>query len=332
MLIEKERPMLISRRDFLKYCIAMAGALGLEATGLANLQEVLASESGPPVVWLQAQGCSGCSVSLLNTIHYMTIDHLLLNTIDLEFHPTVMAAAGDLAVSAAESVYGVGGYVLVVEGAIPIGDKGKYCYLWPGMTALDAVKTFSEKAAFILAVGSCAAYGGMPAGAPNPTLAKGVGEVIGKPVINLPGCPAHPDWIVGTIAYLLSNGEIPRLDNVGRPDIYFQSPIHSQCPNKDNFHAKKIFATELSDSGCLYKLGCKGKETHSDCPMRMWNSGAGVSVVEPHARDARNLDSRTRCHPSIRWMASSRSCTANIRFLEHNHTYLTYTNLMIGIK
>ena len=81
--------MFISRRDFLKYCVAMAGALGLEATGLTKLQQVLASENQPPVVWLQGQGCSGCSVSLLNTIHYMTIDDLLINTLDLEFHPTV---------------------------------------------------------------------------------------------------------------------------------------------------------------------------------------------------------------------------------------------------
>ena len=91
--------MLISRREFLKYCAATAGTLGLTASGLINLQRVLALEGGPPVIWLQGQGCTGCSVSLLNSIYYATIDDLLLNTIDLEFHPTVMAAAGDLAAS-----------------------------------------------------------------------------------------------------------------------------------------------------------------------------------------------------------------------------------------
>lgn len=271
--------MFISRRDFLKYCVAMAGALGLEATGLTKLQQVLASENQPPVVWLQGQGCSGCSVSLLNTIHYMTIDDLLIDTIDLEFHPTVMAAAGDLAVSAAEAAYDTGGYVLVVEGAIPTGENGKYCYLWPDMTMLGAVEKYSETAAFILAVGTCAAYGGMAAGAPNPTQAKGVGEIVsGKPVINLPGCPAHPDWIVGTVAHLLTHGEAPRLDFVGRPRNYYKSTVHSQCPNRKNFHAKNIFATELSEQGCLYKLGCNGKMTSSDCPMRKWNSGTAEGV------------------------------------------------------
>ncbi len=267
--------MLISRREFLKYCAAAAGALGLTASGLTRLEKALASEDGPPVVWLQGQNCTGCSTSLLNTIHYTTIDNLLLNVIDLEFHPTVMAGAGALAVSAAEAAYAAGGYVLVVEGAIPMGEGGRYCYLWPGTTALDAVQAFSEKAAFILAVGTCAAYGGVAAGAPNPTRAKGVGDLVrGKLVVNLPGCPAHPDWVVGTIAHLLTYGEAPRLDFDGRPWAYYHEPVHSKCPNRERFHEKDLFAAELGELGCLFKLGCQGKWTGADCPMRKWNSGA----------------------------------------------------------
>jgi hydrogenase small subunit len=266
--------MLISRREFLKYCSAMAGALGLSSSGLIRLQRVLASEEAPPVVWLQGQNCTGCSVSLLNTIHYMTIDDLLLNTIDLEFHSTVMAAAGDLAVSAAETALDAGGYILVIEGSIPVAENGKYCYLWQGMTALEGVEVFSEKAAYIVAVGTCAAYGGLVAGEPNPTGAKGVSEIVnGKPLINLPGCPTHPDWIVGTIAHLLTYGEAPRLDTLGRPRDYYQKTVHSQCPNQKH-HTKNLFAQELSESGCLYKLGCQGIWTGADCPIRKWNSGA----------------------------------------------------------
>ena len=111
--------MIISRREFMRYCVAVAGAMGLTASGLIKLQEALAAEDGPPVVWLQGQGCTGCSVSLLNSIYYMTAADLLLSTIDLEFHATVMAGAGDLAVSAAEEPYANEGFVLVVEGAIP---------------------------------------------------------------------------------------------------------------------------------------------------------------------------------------------------------------------
>lgn len=272
---------MISRREFLKYCATIAGALGLNASGLIKLQKALAAEDAPPVVWLQAQGCTGCSVSLLNSIYYMTADDLLLNTIDLEFHATVMAGAGDLAVSAAEDAYTNEGYVLVVEGAIPTAEEGEFCYLWPGMTALNAVKKFSNKAAYILAVGTCAAYGGLPAGEPNPTRAIGVREVVRqKQVINIPGCPSHPDWIVGTIAHLLIYGEIPALDKFGRPRDYYQRTVHSRCPNKQNFYDRAIFAPKLSDQGCLSKLGCKGMWTGADCPTRRWNSGAAREFGE----------------------------------------------------
>ena len=180
--------MLISRRSFLKYCTSAAGALGLSASGLVRLQEVLAKEGAPPVIWLQGQGCSGCSVSLLNTITHATIDDLLLNTIDLEYHSTVMAASGEQAVAAAEAAYASGGYVLVVEGAIPTAEGGHYCHVWPGMTVLDAVEKYSENAAYVLAVGTCAAYGGIPGGQPNPTGAVGVSDVVGmEKLVNLPG-------------------------------------------------------------------------------------------------------------------------------------------------
>ena len=268
--------MAISRRDFLRYCVATAGVLGLEASGLIRLQEVLAAESGTPVVWLQGQSCSGCSVSLLNSIHFTTIDDLLLNTIDLEYHSTMMVAAGDLAVGAAEAARDEEGYVLVVEGAIPTADDGEFCYVWEGMTAHQAVQIFSQKAAFVLAVGTCAAYGGIPGAKGNLTAAKGVGEILGQgtPVINIPGCPAHPDWIVGTIAHLLTYGEAPKLDLAGRPKAFYQKTVHSECPNRMGFFEKGLFAAELSESGCLSKLGCNGRATSADCPVRQWNSPA----------------------------------------------------------
>ena len=265
----------ISRRDFLKASAAIAAALGLTSSRLIKLQKVMAAEGTQPVVWLQGQGCTGCSTSLLNSIYYTTTDDLLLNTIDLEYHPTVMAAAGDLAVSAAEAAYNKGGYVLVVEGAIPTAEDGRYCYLWPGMTALDGVKTFSQNAAFILAVGTCASYGGIPGGNPNPTNAKGVSEILrksSKDVINIPGCPAHPDWIVGTIAYLLTYGEAPHLDSDDRPRDYYSHTIHRECPNRKRYNELNLFAKELSEIGCFKKLGCNGQKTSADCPMRKWNS------------------------------------------------------------
>jgi NiFe hydrogenase small subunit HydA len=259
---------------------ALVTALGLNATGVLRLGEAEALEGGVPVVWLQAQSCNGCSVSLLNCIYYTTIDDLLLNTIDLDFHPTLMAAAGNLAVAAAERAYRRGGYVLVVEGSIPTAAGGDYCQLWSGMSALDGVARFAERAAFIMGVGSCACYGGVVHGAPNPTGAQGLAdEYFGKRTIKLPSCPAQPDRVVGTVAYLIANGSAPPLDAFGRPLDFHGEKVHERCTFKESFDANE-FAPGLSETGCLFKLGCKGRETWADCPTRRWNpAGAGERGV-----------------------------------------------------
>lgn len=285
----------ITRRDYVRASTAAGVALGLKASGLLGLEKAWAASTSPPVLWLQAQSCSGCSVSLLNTINYATIDQLLLDIIDLTYHPTIMAAAGDLAVSAAETAYSNGGYVLVVEGAIPTAARGQYCYLWPGLTALDGVKAFAENAAAVLAVGTCAAFGGMAAGKPNPTESKGVGDILHKriPVVNIPGCPAHPDWIVGTVAHLIEYGTPPPLDSMGRPSDYFGTKVHVNCPNKSSRKWKK--ASVLSEEGCLSNLGCRGQQTLADCPLRGWNSGV---PGEPPGEHGVNwcVGARSPCH------------------------------------
>jgi NiFe hydrogenase small subunit HydA len=264
----------VSRRDFLRASSALAAALG--ASGLVpglgdEAYGLEVTDGGVPVVWLQGQSCSGCSVSLLNSISEVTVDDLLLNTLDLEFHPTLMAPTGNLAVSAAERAYRRGGYVLVVEGAIPTAAGGAYCELWPGLTMAAGVERFASRAAFILAVGTCACYGGMAAGAPNPTGARGLASSYGgKRVIKVPGCPTHPDWVVGTIASLLSTGRAPSLDSDGRPTQYFRRSVHDRCPFEDDWDEVE----RLGVLGCLEELGCKGKRTRADCPTRRWNAGA----------------------------------------------------------
>ena len=279
----------IARRDFLKASAAITGALALKASGLVQLQKAIAADgsAGVPVIWLQGQGCTGCSVSLLNSIHYMTVDDLLVNTLDLQYHSTVMAAAGDLAVGAAEGA--APGYVLVIEGSIPVGDQGHYCHVWEDengdpVTMETAFDNFRRNASYILAVGTCASYGGIPAGDPNPTTALGVNGALSylgvpaidrPPVINIPGCPVHPDWIVGTVAALLA-GNMPELDGDGRPIQFFGEYVHTLCPNRGG----GLKAKKLGDPGCLAGLGCNGQQTHADCPMWQWNASetGGVGV------------------------------------------------------
>lgn len=274
--------MKLTRREFVKATSAVAAALGVAPCCRLGLSKALGAEPSdlPPIVWLQAQSCTGCSVSLINTISIMPIDELLLGVLDLDFHPTVMAGAGAIAVGAAEAAYndGDGPFILVVEGAIPTGQGGLYCHLWEketaeeGLvveTAVEVVRRYAAAADFVIAVGTCAAYGGMAAGAPNPTGASGVQDVVDEdvPLVNIPGCPAHPDWIVGTIAYLLAEGAPPALDRHARPVDFFGTKIHEQCPNRNTKRAE-----DLAQPGCLNALGCNGPNTGADCPSRMWNA------------------------------------------------------------
>jgi hydrogenase small subunit len=131
----------------------------------------------------------------------------------------------------------------------------------------------------ILAVGTCASFGGIPAGGTNPSNCVTVRKMmevkgIKKPLINIPGCPPHPDWIVGTVASIVLNG-LPGpndLDDNLRPKAFFGKLIHENCPRRAYFDEGK-FAKKFGEEGCLYELGCKGPITHADCPTRRWNGG-----------------------------------------------------------
>lgn len=262
--------MQLTRRDFLKTGSAVAGALALSKFGFWGLERALAAEgAGKPIVWVQAQACTGCSVSFLNSVYYQSVDTLLTQSLDLDFHPNITPAVGQQAINAVKATMAKGNYVLVVEGAIPTGASGDYCTFWPGMTALDGLKLLAANAAAVIAVGTCASFGGIPAAKPNPTGAVPVSQVVtNKPLINIPGCPVHPDWIVGTVAYIFKNNAIPRLDQYKRPLDYFANTVHSKCPNRHRDGGG------IGKAGCLEDYGCRGPAARADCPIRKWNSGA----------------------------------------------------------
>ena len=181
----------ISRRDFMKYCSIMASSMGL-STGLApKIAEAITSPAKrPPVIWLHGQECTGCTETLLRPSH-PTLEALILDVISLDYHETLNTGAGHQAEAALQQSMkdNAGKYVLVIEGAIPIKDKGIYCKIG-GKTFLSMVEEAAAGAAAIIAIGSCAAWGGIPSAHPNPTGATSAPEVLkGKTVVTIPGRP-----------------------------------------------------------------------------------------------------------------------------------------------
>ena len=274
--------MLISRKKFLQVSAGSIAGVALSGLWLPKLLSASGAKNGNgrlPVIWFGAQACFGCSVSFFDT-EYPGIDEVLIEVITLEFNPLIMGAAGDAAMGVIDRMMAEekGKYIFVVEGSIPMEADGFYCTVGEKdgnpVTALDRVKAIAANSMAVVALGSCASWGGIPAAPPNPTGAVPVTKIItNKPVINSPGCPPHPDWMVGTIVNVLKYG-IPELDDLNRPVMFFGTDklIHDNCELRQYFDSG-IFAKDFGDKGCLYELGCKGPVSHCDASTRGWNSG-----------------------------------------------------------
>jgi len=271
----------VTRREFMKFCAGIAATMGLSSAMGLRIAEAATSPQRPPVIWISAQECTGCTESLLRSTH-PTLEQLILETISLDYHETLNAGAGHQAEAAkhASMEANKGKYILVVDGSIPTRDGGIYCKV-ANKTILEHVEEGAANAAAIIAIGSCASWGGIPASGPNPTGAKAVHEVVkGKPIINIPGCPPNPYNFLATVLYVLTMGGLPELDDKGRPKFAYGRLIHENCERRPHFDAGR-FAIEFGDEGhrrgwCLYKLGCKGPETYANCPSILFGDvGSG---------------------------------------------------------
>jgi hydrogenase small subunit len=270
-----------SRRDFLQLCTTLVAAapMGLAFTQNATPAEIakaVAKAKKPSVVWLHFQDCTGCSETLLRTSKPDVAD-LILNIISLDYHETLMVACGQQAEEALKSAVSqnAGKFVLVVEGAIPTKEQGIYMKLG-GRPALEVLKDVGSKAAAIIAIGSCASWGGVPSADPNPTGATGVDSIItDKPIVNIPGCPPNPYTLLGVVLEFAVMGKLPAMDELHRPKFAYDRLIHDHCPRRAHFDAGR-FAGQFGDANhregyCLFKLGCKGPVTHAGCPTRHFN-------------------------------------------------------------
>lgn len=247
-----------------------------------------------PVVWLQGAGCTGCSVSVLNAVspkfQNLLLDELVPGQqLNLIFHATIMAGQGEPVIEVLKDTEKnrKGGYILIVEGAVPTAENGNYGSIGEKdgrhLTIQQSVEDMGKNALLVIALGTCATFGGIPSARPNPTLCKGVKTILNEKgiktaVVNIPGCPVHPDWFVGTISVVLFSGaDALELDDLARPKLFYGSLVHENCPRRADFDKGK-FAEKLGDPGCLYKLGCKGHYTYADCPLRQWNNGLNWCV------------------------------------------------------
>jgi hydrogenase small subunit len=267
----------MSRRSFLKFAAAMAGALALPASYAPRIASAVEAAPRLPVIWLRGQDCAGNSEAFL-AAPKPTIAELMLDLLSIEYHDLLMAPAGDDATASMTTAMErfPDGYVAVVEGSIPLGADGVYC-LVGGRPFSDIVREVCAGALATIAVGSCAFDGGTPAAAHGATDAKGVGSIVpDAPRISLPGCPMNAENITATIVNYLTFQEWPTTDGAGRPLFAYGGLIHNQCERRAHFEFGEFVTTwgdEASQKGwCLYKVGCKGPEAYANCPTARFAS------------------------------------------------------------
>ncbi len=275
----------VNRRDFMKWVSATTATLMLPPMFAPLVAQAAELMNRVPVVWIELQDCAGNSEALLRS-SAPTVDDLIFDVLSLEYHETLQAAAGHESDKQLEEAieHFKGKYLLFVEGAIPMANDGRYGTIGAsGETFHEHLMRMSKDAAAIVAVGTCATFGGIPAASPNPTGAVGVMDLVkGKPIINIPACPANPANMVGVVLHYVLTGQIPELDSLLRPKFAFGYRIHDNCERRAHFDAGE-FVEEWGDEGaknnwCLYKVGCKGPMTFNNCSIVRYNEGTNWPI------------------------------------------------------
>jgi hydrogenase small subunit len=277
----------VSRREFMSFCAGVAAFLALPEASAEEVADTLTKINKPKIVWLEYQDCAGCTESFLRADH-PTIGDIVLDVLSVDYHETIMAAAGHQAEAALDTATkNQGGYIAIIEGSIPTGASGAYCTIG-GHSALELVRRIAADAGAVIAVGTCAAYGGLPAASPNPTGALGVDEAVRglKALVNMPGCPVNADNLVALVVHYLTFGGLPALDGHKRPLFAYGKTIHDACERRAHFDAGQ-FVDRWGDEGhrsgyCLYKMGCKGPAAYHNCPQVRWNGATSWPVACGH--------------------------------------------------
>ena len=254
------------------------------------------------ILWLTSGlGCDGDSVALTAATN-PSLEDLLRGCLPgmppiILYNPMLAFETGAAFVQAFERAAAgeLDPFILVLEGSVPneqINGEGH----WAGM-GVDAatgqpvltntwIDSLAPRAAAVLAIGTCAAYGGVPAMRNNPTGAMGLRDYLGwnwrsrlgVPIVNLPGCPVVPDNITETLLcmalHLAGMGPEMELDDQGRPVRMFGATVHERC-DRAGLAEHGAFSEGQDDGRCLVKLGCKGPVVKCNVPVRGWVNGVG---------------------------------------------------------
>lgn len=277
----------LDRRDFMKWAGALTATMALPTSFVPLTAKAAEIANRLPVIWLHMAECTGCSESLLRS-EDPSIDSIIFDYINLEYHETIMAAAG---FQAEKSLHDAikkhkGNYILMVEGGIPSGTEYFLTIGAQGRTGAQECREAAEGAAAIFAIGTCSSFGGVQAAYPNPSNAQPLSKIINKPVINVPGCPPSEKNIVGNIMYFVMFGTLPALDAYNRPTWAYGHRIHDLCERRGHFDAGEFvqsFGDDNAKNGyCLYKVGCKGPYTFNNCSKLRFNSHTSWPIQAGH--------------------------------------------------
>ena len=244
------------------------------------------------LLWLQSGGCGGCTLSLLCAEGPDLVTALDAANINVLWHPSLSEASGREMIDILERIKSgeVALDILCLEGSVVQGpnNTGRFHMLaGTGRPMRDWIAELAPLAQCVVAVGSCAAYGGITAGGPNPSescglaysdgepgglLSGGFRARNGLPVVNIAGCPTHPNWVIETLMQIaLGMFAQDNMDKFGRPRSYADHLVHHGCP-RNEFYEFKASAERPSDLGCMMEnMGCKGTQAHGDCNTRLWN-------------------------------------------------------------
>ncbi|MEM1448529.1 MAG: hydrogenase [Planctomycetota bacterium] len=246
------------------------------------------------LLWFQGGACSGNTMSFLNAEAPSVCDLVTDFGIELLWHPSLGMELGDQAKALFSSL--ASGErpldIFVFEGSVIQAPNGTGRYdVFADRPMTEWVREMCAQAGIVVAIGDCAAWGGIPATPPNPSDStglqyerkQGAGGYLGAdfrskaglPVINIPGCPAHPDWVTQILVAVASGraGDL-KLDDKGRPSTFFTSFTQTGCTRTQFFEYKQSTESfgEGTRTGCLfYEYGCRGPMTHSPCNRILWN-------------------------------------------------------------